>query len=99
MTVHKDIAFRYDKPYWKVSVYSEPKFPTDQYAFPIRNQSNSAEIFDDDYIKFPCASCMSNKTTLIWADECLTNAGGTKDYEIKCTKCGLYSFYEGQEFS
>jgi len=82
-----------------VVVYSKPKFPADQYGLPVRNQSDPNEIFTKDYIQLPCASCKSADTILIWADECLTNAGGTKEYEFKCQNCGLYSLYEEQEFS
>ena len=99
LEVHKDIAAEYNYPYWEVKVYSDPQFPSDQYEFPVRNQSDKDMIFDDDYIHFPCGYCKSEDTKLLWANENLTNAGGSVDYEIRCESCGVYTFYEGQEFS
>lgn len=99
LEVHKDIAAEYTYPYWEVEVYTEPKFPSEQYQQPIRNQSDKDRIFDDDYIQLPCGYCTSKDTKLLWVDENLTNAGGTIDYEIRCNRCGVYTLYEGQEFS
>ena len=99
MKVHKDIAKQYTRPYWYVEVHRDPKFPADQYKLPLRNQSNNDEVFESDYVQLPCGSCKSENTKLIWVDEVLTNAGGTKQYEFKCEQCGVYTFYEESEYS
>ncbi|NHJ49471.1 MAG: hypothetical protein FK733_16900 [Asgard group archaeon] len=99
LKVNKDIASEYCSPYYRICVYREPKFPLDQYETPLKNQFTKDELLEQYYVQYPCGYCKFKTPKLIWARVSLTNAGGTKEYEFKCEKCGIYTFYEEQEFS
>ena len=99
LKVHEDIASRYRRPYWRIEVRRSPKFPLDQYCIPIKNQIDTDELFKNDYIQLPCGYCKYKSPKLIWINEVLSNSGGWKQYEFKCERCGVYTFYEESVFS
>jgi hypothetical protein len=99
LKVHKDIVSEYNSPYYQVWVYREPKFPLEQYVIPLINQFTKEELLEQYYVQYPCGYCKYEKPKLIWSRVALTNAGGIKEYEFKCERCGVYTFYEEQEFS
>lgn len=99
LKVHKDISSRFTRPYWHIEVYREPKFPSDQYRTSLIGEHNKDEVHEMDLVQYPCGYCKSQDPKLIWIKISMTNAGGTKSYEFKCEKCGIYTFYDEQEFS
>jgi hypothetical protein len=99
LKVHKDILSEFHSTYFQVEVYKEPKFPQEQYETPLKNQFTKDDLLEQYIVQYPCGYCKFEKPKLIWARVALTNAGGVKEYEFKCEKCKVYTFYEEQEFS
>lgn len=99
LKVHKDISSRFRAPYWHVEVNRDPRFPLDQYRTQLKDLLDKYERFKDPDIQYLCGYCKSEDMELLLVDVVLSNSGGWKNFEFKCKRCGVYTFYNENEFS
>jgi len=100
LKVHEDILRIFKPPYWsKVEVSREPRYSADKYKFTPQELVDQKKIHYLDVIQNPCGYCKAEDPKMIYILIFGTNAGGINEYEFHCEKCGMYTFYEEQDFS